>query len=111
MSRKVKGSKNFSEFDYSSFAETQWRLQAACRKTDTSTFFGSPKSDDIAKAKQICFTCPVNYHCLYSALQFQYYGVWGNTTEEERSYITKEIYKNDVSNVTLEHCKKIVHMF
>lgn len=107
----MRGSKNFSEFNYSSFVETQWRLQASCRKTDTSVFFSSPKSEDIVKAKQICSTCPVTHHCLYSALQFQYYGVWGNTTEEERSYITKEIYKNDVSNVTLDQCKKIVKMF
>jgi len=111
MSRRVKGSKNFADFNYSSYLETKWRLQASCRTTDTSVFFGSPKSKNIIKAKEICSTCPVSHHCLYSALQFQYYGVWGNTTEEERNYITKEIYKNDVSNVTLNHCKEIVKMF
>jgi len=111
MSKRVKGSKSLAEFNYSSYAETKWRLQASCRHVDTSVFFASPKSQDIVKAKKVCSTCPVNYHCLYSALQYQYYGVWGNTTEEERSYITKEIYKNDVSNVTLNHCKKIVKMF
>jgi len=111
MSRKVKGSKNFAEFNYSSYKETEWRLKAACRTSGTSLFFSSPKSDDIQKAKSICSNCPVNYHCLQSALQFQYYGVWGNTTEEERSYITKEIYKNDVSNVTLSQCEKLVEMF
>lgn len=111
MSRKVKGSKNFSEFDYFSFSETQWRLKASCREVNTSIFFNSPKSQDVLKAKQICSSCPVSHHCLYSALQFQYYGIWGNTTEEERSYITKEIYKNNVSDVTLDHCKKIVKMF
>ena len=111
MSRKVKGSKNFAEFNYSSYEETKWRLKAACKVSGTSIFFSSPKSEDILKAKSICSNCTVSSHCLKSALEFQYYGVWGNTTEEERNYITKEIYKNDVSNVTLSQCEKLVLMF
>ena len=111
MSRKIKGSKNFSEFDYSSFQETEWRLKAACRNKETSIFFGSPKSEDIVNAKAVCSSCSVSPQCLMGALQYQYYGVWGNTTEEERSYIVKEIYKNDVTHITLDQCRKIVKMF
>jgi len=111
MGKKIKGSKSFSEFDYSLYSETEWRLKAACRTEKTSIFFGSPKSEDIVLAKSVCGNCPVNHYCLFSALQYQYYGVWGNTTEEERAYVTREIYKNDVSSVTLDHCRKIVKMF
>lgn len=111
MNKRVKGVRDFADFNYSSYSETKWRLKASCRNADTSVFFGSPKSENIAKAKKLCSVCPVSHNCLQSALQFQYYGVWGNTTEDERNYITKEIYKNDVSNVTLSYCKVIVKMF
>jgi WhiB family redox-sensing transcriptional regulator len=107
----VRGSKNFSEYNYRSHAENGWKSQASCRNVDTSIFFSTSKSEDITKAKRICSSCPVSAYCLYSALQYQYQGVWGNTTEEERNYITKVIYKNDVSNVTLEHCKVLVGTF
>lgn len=111
MTKKVKGSKSFSDFDYCSYEETTWRLKASCRNVDTLIFFGSPKSIDLDKAKSICSVCPVSHNCLYNALKYQYYGVWGNTTEEERKYITREIFKNDVSNLTLVECEKIVKMF
>ena len=39
MGKKIKGSKNFSEFDYSLYSETEWRLKAACKTKKTSIFF------------------------------------------------------------------------
>jgi hypothetical protein len=111
MRQRIRGVKSFSEFDYFSFYERQWRSKASCRTADTSLFFSSPKSQGVVEAKKICSSCSVSGNCLFSALQYQYFGVWGNTTDEERNYITRKIYKNDISKLTLNQCEKMVKMF
>lgn len=111
MSKKILGTKNISEFDYYCRSETDWRLNASCKNSKTSIFFGSPKSRDIVSAKAICATCPVSPQCLMDALKYQYYGVWGNTTEKERVYITKKICGNDLTDLTLDNCRDIVKLF
>jgi len=61
-----------------------WRQQAACRDSDTNTFF--PDSDAQAgPALAICATCPVRDACLEFALETnQPDGIWGGATETER---------------------------
>jgi hypothetical protein len=73
-------------------------------------FFGSPKSSEINIAKDICKKCPVNSSCLQSALTYQYHGIWGGTTEEERTYIIKKVLNNDLSSLDAKQCKKILSM-
>lgn len=111
MAKKPLGSRSIEDFDIFNSEDNLWRNKAACKGTQTSVFFGSPKSSDIKIAKSICSACPVSSECLKSALIYQYYGVWGNTTEEERSYIIKYILNYDVSQLTIEQSKKIVSMF
>jgi hypothetical protein len=111
MAKKPIGVKSIEDFDIFDFKENAWREKAACTGIATSVFFGSPKSNDIAIAKSICKKCSVNADCLKSALTYQYHGVWGNTTEEERSYIYKKILNNDISNLNLKTSSKLVSMF
>lgn len=111
MAKKPLGSRAIEDFDIFNSDDNSWRVKAACKGVETSTFFGSPKSNDIKVAKSICSACPVSAHCLKSAITYQYYGVWGNTTEDERSYIIKSLLNYDVSNLTLEQSKKFVSMF
>lgn len=111
MAKKPLGSRSIEDFDIFNVDDNSWRNKAACKGVTTSVFFGSPKSNDIKVAKLICSACPVNAECLQSALTYQYYGVWGNTTEEERSYIIKHILNYDLSQLTVEQSKKILSMF
>ena len=111
MAKKPMGVRSIEDFDIFNFEDNAWRQKAACTGIATSTFFGSPKSDDIAVAKLICKKCSVNADCLKSALTYQYHGVWGNTTEEERNYIFKKILNNDISDLNLKTCSKLVSLF
>ena len=62
-----------------------WQEDGACRGSDPEVFF--PISDEDAwPAKETCKRCAVRTPCLVYALQNrERYGVWGGTTEKERS--------------------------
>ncbi len=111
MAKKPIGTRSINDFDIFNSVDNGWRNKAACKNIATSIFFGSPKSNDIIKAKSICKKCPVNSDCLKSALTYQYHGVWGNTTDEERNYIFNKILNNDISYLDLKVCSKLVSMF
>ena len=71
-----------------------WRDQAACRHTDANLFFpaGStgPNVDQIAAAKAVCRSCPVQDACLRFAFETnQDAGVWGGKAEDERRRLRK----------------------
>ena len=74
-----------------SFDETDWREDAACRDADTDAFFPAP-DDEVAtaKAKAICAVCPVRESCLMFALSNrEEQGVWGGLTETERRRVRR----------------------
>jgi len=54
------GVRSIEDFDIFNSTDNAWREKAACKGITTSTFFGSPKSEDIAVAKSICKKCSVN---------------------------------------------------
>lgn len=68
-----------------------WQLRAACRGTDTATFYhpenerGPSRSRRERQAKAVCARCTVVEHCLRWALRTREpYGVWGGLSVEER---------------------------
>lgn len=76
-------------------ARRDWRTSAACRTADPELFFPvseiGPAREDIARAKEVCYSCRVRRQCLQFALAtHQIYGVWGGTTEEERRLRVRE---------------------
>ena len=71
-----------------------WRDQAACRNTDPELFFpignAGPAVLQLDRAKQVCAGCTVRTPCLEWALaNGQEAGVWGGTTEDERSALRR----------------------
>lgn len=71
-----------------------WQTRAACRDTDPALFFPvgttGPAVEQIASAKQVCFTCLCRDECLEFALTTnQDTGIWGGTSEEERRAIRR----------------------
>jgi WhiB family redox-sensing transcriptional regulator len=70
-------------------ADLSWRREASCRDTNPDLFFPVGTTGaalvQIAEAKAVCATCPVQHLCLQFALATnQDSGVWGGTDEEER---------------------------
>jgi WhiB family redox-sensing transcriptional regulator len=76
-------------------ANTVWRRDAACRDLDPNTFFivgvtGAAVAQ-LAAAKAICRTCPVQADCLEFAITTnQEFGVWGGTSEDERRALRRQ---------------------
>ena len=74
---------------------TDWQRDAACRGSDTSTFF--PVSDGpeaTAEAKSICATCPVAQECLeWAVATRQPDGIFGGMTSLERHRLVRRRQK------------------
>lgn len=70
--------------------EGYWRRRAACRDEDPELFFpvgsaGPAALAQIAEAKNICASCPVQQACrVFATATRQEYGIWGGLTEDER---------------------------
>lgn len=68
-----------------------------CAQTDPEVFFAQNISDvdgrsvymNERQAKAICKQCPLINDCLAYALQYDEQGIWGGTTERERSRIRR----------------------
>ena len=71
-----------------------WQYEGACRGEDPEMFFhpegerGPARANRIARAKEICATCPVIKQCAASALSIREpYGIWGGMSEDDREEI------------------------
>lgn len=69
--------------------EDGWAARGACRHSDPELFFPiavrGPAAGQLARAKRVCASCPVQPQCLEHALETgQVFGVWGGASEEER---------------------------
>lgn len=65
-----------------------WVAAAACAGTDPELFFPESLAADtpqVIAAKAICARCPVLLSCLMDAVRDRERGIWGGTTERERS--------------------------
>jgi WhiB family redox-sensing transcriptional regulator len=69
--------------------ELPWLPHAECRNHPHVDFF--PMSHGGAmKAKAVCRVCPVRVECLTWALEHEFYGVWGGTSEKQRRTLRRE---------------------
>jgi WhiB family redox-sensing transcriptional regulator len=65
---------------------------APCATMDPELYFpdkGNGGNKEFAIAKRLCFTCQYRVECLEWALEHRETGVWGGTTERERSKIRR----------------------
>jgi len=72
-----------------------WADDAACAGSAVpdAWFATDSKNAETAYAKSVCALCPVTAACLQFALEIgpsQAQGIWGKTTEEQRSYMRKK---------------------
>lgn len=76
-----------------------WQDHAACSGTNTELFFltidryGTDVDDPalIEAAKTVCRRCEVREECLTAALDNEEWGVWGETTQDERERLNRLI--------------------
>jgi hypothetical protein len=73
-------------------SDEPWQMRALCGQTDPDAFH--PERGTTPKdAKKICARCDVVPQCLEAALAMssgEDFGVWGNTTEQERREIRRQ---------------------
>ena len=66
-----------------------WLAQAECRDVDTDLFFAIPP-EEVARAIAICNHCGVREDCFgYAVSHADLHGIWGGTTEVERSLLRR----------------------
>lgn len=63
-----------------------WQDDAKCRGMNPTVFFPEPGHNH-APIFAICAACPVRTQCLQAALDGDEHGVWGGTSEAERTRI------------------------
>ena len=76
-------------------ASYDWRRHAICRDTDPDLFFPVGTTGQallqIARAKEVCWECPVRVECLdYAIATNQDSGTWGGLDEEQRRGIRRQ---------------------
>ena len=81
---------------------TDWRHRAACRDEDPELFFPvsevGPGARQAAEAKAVCARCPVRSRCLDYAIDNGLdHGVFGGTTERERSDLVRARRQHQVA--------------
>jgi hypothetical protein len=74
---------------YRTFVELRplfW-FDAKCLSESLQTFFPGPGQSGLArKAKDICFSCPVQRECFQFAMEEELeYGIWGGSDRNDRS--------------------------
>ena len=69
-------------------ASDDWKEDAACRGMDTDLFYPE-LGDPTAEARKTCVHCPVQAQCRRAGMG-EVYGVWGNTSPEERRRLRRQ---------------------
>lgn len=76
------------------YDDALWMKDRACTLEDAEIFFPEPSPwmlSEIAAAKEVCSTCPVQEACLEYAIENRIeYGVWGGKTRNQRLDITRK---------------------
>lgn len=74
--------------------DLDWQQYANCQGVDTEEFFAPEDVNvytNIELLKRICNNCDVQKACLNYALHNNVLGWWGNTSENKRKTLRKEL--------------------
>ena len=65
--------------------DDDWRKEGACVGLGPEKFYKDYHTkDELAELKDLCNGCVVKEECLKHALQYEEWGVWAGTTQEQR---------------------------
>ena len=65
------------------FDKRTWQDDARCRGAGNDPFFLG-KGGSSKKAKDICEPCKVKVECRAYAIEYEEFGIWGGTTQDDR---------------------------
>ncbi len=84
---------NFSDYQIKVIMHmSKWRSQANCGLSDTQFFYDVEESIMKNHAAKKCVVCPVQNHCLYTAIVLnEKYGVWGALTPRQRRILYRNL--------------------
>ena len=89
-------------------ARPAWMAEAACRGTETASFFPS-RGEPTAEAREMCGRCPVAGPCLAYAVAEELDGVWAGTSKRERRLMRQNANMCDCTSgtgkVVLQRCQ------
>ena len=78
------------------YQNCQWMDQGACVGEDPKYWMSTSEEEktqeireNVQVAVQICRKCPVQSECLSHAMKYLELGIWGGTTDIERSLMRK----------------------
>lgn len=71
---------------------------AECKEADPTLFFGESNSE-IARAKEVCASCPIKQMCLDWAVQNAEGGIYGGKTARERKKLRAGADIIDISDI------------
>jgi WhiB family redox-sensing transcriptional regulator len=81
---------------------SQWSSVGLCFKKGSDDFYNPEDTILKSTAARYCVTCPVQQHCLYTAIITQEsHGLWGGLTPRQRRVFVKRI-KNIAKSKNLE---------
>ena len=88
--------------------QADWRELGACRPEDPELFFpiaaAGPGQAQLDQAKAVCARCQVRAECLEFAVEtVQDHGVWGGTSEQERSALRRARARRSRSAAAAQH--------
>jgi WhiB family redox-sensing transcriptional regulator len=66
-----------------------WASEGNCRGLPVDLFFLSRGSPISPTVKEACGTCPVQEQCLQHAIQYERYGIWAGTNEDQRQKLRR----------------------
>jgi WhiB family transcriptional regulator, redox-sensing transcriptional regulator len=67
-----------------------WRKDGACAGMSFAKWFKENHSHaELDELKTLCNSCPVKKQCLEHALEYEEFGVWAGSTQEQRERYRK----------------------
>jgi len=70
----------------------KWKFSSNCDTSHLDFLYDTEESVMRKCAVSLCYDCPVQNHCLYTAVVInEYYGVWGGLTPRQRRSLIKNL--------------------
>ena len=79
----------------SSEEETRWMTEANCQNTDAESFFPVKGQNVPSAVLETCARCSVKNECLMYAVKYNMDGIWGGTSEFQRSKIRNKMFREN----------------
>jgi WhiB family redox-sensing transcriptional regulator len=90
------------------FPDEEWRQKAACKNTDPTVFFPFKHTvRTTSEALSYCAQCEVKAECLHIAVTYNYDGIWGGSTNDQRLHLLS-VNNISRSRFTLDKAKTLL---